>query len=255
MNITGYPAEMQLTPVSPEEDYSPSSPGRYSMPTTVPVAAPVPTYPTSTHQPLPGEGYMSRPLRPSIYQPHYISGQEAMICTTAASQPYSTLPFSSYPVDPASARTRASASAPVSIGAPAPPSRSHPPGSATVSAAPGPSAPPMAALTPSPPPPPSPPMSPTLHVCEWTEGGRCCGLAPGRNREMGEHLRTAHGFVGNERDTVYCRWGVCGRALQRMNMGRHIVSTHLRATATCPRCFKTLSRPDVAARHEKQCGR
>lgn len=106
------------------------------------------------------------------------------------------------------------------------------------------------AATPTPP----PPAHTHMHTCEWRVG-RCTGLAPGKNRDMGEHLREFHGFTGNEKDIVRCYWGHCDKQLQRMNMGRHIVSTHLRETTTCPRCNKTLSRPDVASRHEKQCGK
>ncbi|KAI6169547.1 hypothetical protein EDD17DRAFT_16309 [Pisolithus thermaeus] len=93
-----------------------------------------------------------------------------------------------------------------------------------------------------------------FHVCEW--GAKPCNtMAPGKNREMGEHLREFHDFIGNEKDSVPCYWGNCDKSLQRMNMGRHIVSTHLRQTTICPRCNKSLSRPDVASRHEKQCGK
>ncbi|KAG1716099.1 hypothetical protein ID866_1071 [Astraeus odoratus] len=101
---------------------------------------------------------------------------------------------------------------------------------------------------------PPPPSQIYMHRCEWTTRS-CNGWAPGKNREMGEHLRESHDFIGNEKDTVHCQWGNCNKSLQRMNMGRHIVSTHLRETTTCPRCNKTLSRPDVASRHEKQCGK
>ncbi|KAL4074317.1 hypothetical protein J3A83DRAFT_4235087 [Scleroderma citrinum] len=101
---------------------------------------------------------------------------------------------------------------------------------------------------------PPPPSHIHMYSCEWREG-RCTGWAPGKNREMGEHLRELHHFIGNEKDLVRCLWGNCNKHLQRMNMGRHIVSTHLRETTTCPRCNKTLSRPDVASRHEKQCGK
>lgn len=93
-----------------------------------------------------------------------------------------------------------------------------------------------------------------MHVCEWGEKP-CNSLAPGKNREMGEHLREFHDFIGNEKDSVPCYWGNCDKSLQRMNVGRHIVSTHLRQTTICPRCNKSLSRPDVASRHEKQCGK
>lgn len=91
-----------------------------------------------------------------------------------------------------------------------------------------------------------------MHACKW--GVKACNtLAPGKNREMGEHLREFHEFIGNEKDIVHCHWSNCNKSLQRMNMGRHIVSTHLRQTTICPRCNKSLSRPDVASRHEKQC--
>lgn len=93
-----------------------------------------------------------------------------------------------------------------------------------------------------------------MHVCEWGEKP-CNMLAPGKNREMGEHLREFHDFIGNEKDSVPCYWGNSDKSLQRMNVGRHIVSTHLRQTTICPRCNKSLSRPDVASRHEKQCGK
>ncbi|KAI6044672.1 hypothetical protein EDC04DRAFT_326610 [Pisolithus marmoratus] len=102
--------------------------------------------------------------------------------------------------------------------------------------------------------PAKPPPHIQMYVCEWGVK-QCNTLAPGKNREMGEHLREFHEFIGNEKDTVHCHWGNCNKELQRMNMGRHIVSTHLRQTTICPRCKKTLSRPDVASRHEKQCGK
>ncbi|KAI6129434.1 hypothetical protein EDD16DRAFT_1545558 [Pisolithus croceorrhizus] len=68
-----------------------------------------------------------------------------------------------------------------------------------------------------------------MHVCEW--GAKPCNaLAPGKNREMGEHLREFHDFIGNEKDSVPCYWGNCDKSLQRMNMGRHI-STRRSVTA------------------------
>lgn len=111
-----------------------------------------------------------------------------------------------------------------------------------------------------------PPMPPTppevsippnsgfqLHPCRWLGGPRCNGFAPGRNREMGEHLRVYHHFIGHERDTVQCEWENCGQTMQRMNVPRHIVSRHLLAAASCRFCGKRFSRPDVVARHERTC--
>ncbi|KAG9316410.1 hypothetical protein JVU11DRAFT_2444 [Chiua virens] len=91
------------------------------------------------------------------------------------------------------------------------------------------------------------------HPCRWLGGPQCDGLAPGRNREMGEHLRAYHRFVGHERDTVQCQWENCGQTMQRMNVPRHIVSRHLLAAASCRFCGKRFSRPDVVGRHERTC--
>ena len=90
---------------------------------------------------------------------------------------------------------------------------------------------------------PTPPSPSHIHAhaCEWRLGG----WAPGRNRDMGEHPREVHGFTGNEKDFVRCYWGNCDKQLQQMNMGRHIMSTHLRETTTCHRCNKALSRPNA----------
>lgn len=111
-----------------------------------------------------------------------------------------------------------------------------------------------------PPMPPAPPEESILrnsvfqyHPCRWLGGPRCDGLAPGRNREMGEHLRAYHHFIGHERDTVQCEWENCGQTMQRMNVPRHIVSRHLLAAASCRYCGKRFSRPDVVARHERTC--
>lgn len=119
---------------------------------------------------------------------------------------------------------------------------------------------PLAAPAPQPPIPPAAPEEPLLsnsafhyHPCRWLGGPMCDGLAPGRNREMGEHLRVHHQFVGHERDTVQCEWENCGQTMQRMNVPRHIVSRHLLAAANCRFCGKRFSRPDVVARHERTC--
>ncbi|KAG8213746.1 hypothetical protein J3R82DRAFT_10452 [Butyriboletus roseoflavus] len=111
--------------------------------------------------------------------------------------------------------------------------------------------------------PPMPPIPPEdsmpsnsafqYHLCRWLGGPRCGGLAPGRNREMGEHLRVYHRFIGHERDTVQCEWENCGQTMQRMNVPRHIVSRHLLAAASCRFCGKRFSRPDVVTRHERTC--
>lgn len=111
--------------------------------------------------------------------------------------------------------------------------------------------------------PPIPPMTPEqsiapnpafhYHPCRWLGGPRCEGLAPGRNREMGEHLRVFHRFIGHERDPVQCEWEGCGQSMQRMNVPRHIVSRHLLAAANCRFCGRRFSRPDVVARHERTC--
>lgn len=112
--------------------------------------------------------------------------------------------------------------------------------------------------------PPVPPAAPEQSIlpiasfqhypCRWLSGPQCDGSAPGRNREMGEHLRTYHRFIGHERDMVQCEWENCGQAMQRMNVPRHIVSRHLLAAASCRFCGKRFSRPDVVARHERTCG-
>lgn len=111
--------------------------------------------------------------------------------------------------------------------------------------------------------PPIPPAAPEqsilpnpefyYHSCRWMSGPQCDGLAPGRNREMGEHLRVFHRFIGHERDTVQCEWENCDKTMQRMNVPRHIVSRHLLAAASCRFCGKRFSRPDVVARHERTC--
>ncbi|KAH0827557.1 hypothetical protein J3R83DRAFT_4278 [Lanmaoa asiatica] len=111
--------------------------------------------------------------------------------------------------------------------------------------------------------PPVPPAAPAesippnslfhYHQCQWLGGPRCDGLAPGKNREMGEHLRVYHHFIGHERDTVQCEWQNCGQTMQRMNVPRHIVSRHLLAAARCRFCGRRFSRPDVVARHERTC--
>ena len=111
--------------------------------------------------------------------------------------------------------------------------------------------------------PPMPPAAPEMstpsnpgfhyHPCRWLGGPQCDGFAPGKNREMAEHLRVYHQFIGHERDIVPCEWGNCGRFMQRMNVARHIVSRHLLAAASCRFCGKRFSRPDVVARHERTC--
>ncbi|KIJ18953.1 hypothetical protein PAXINDRAFT_8315 [Paxillus involutus ATCC 200175] len=98
-----------------------------------------------------------------------------------------------------------------------------------------------------------PPPSFRFHECRWLGGPPCDGSAPGRNREMAEHLRMYHHFVGHERDSVRCEWENCTRVMQRMNIPRHIVSTHLLEVASCQFCGKRFSRPDVVARHERTC--
>ncbi|KIJ67520.1 hypothetical protein HYDPIDRAFT_108347 [Hydnomerulius pinastri MD-312] len=100
-----------------------------------------------------------------------------------------------------------------------------------------------------------PPPSPFPRPCRWLGGPSCHGLAVGpvRNREMSEHLRFHHQLVGHERDVVRCQWAGCHRRLQRMNMGRHIVTTHLHEAAHCRFCGGRFSRPDVVARHERTC--
>ncbi|KAF9222595.1 hypothetical protein BS17DRAFT_818405 [Gyrodon lividus] len=99
----------------------------------------------------------------------------------------------------------------------------------------------------------SPPPSFRWHECRWLGGPRCNGWAPGKNREMAEHLRSWHHFVGHERDIVQCEWGNCTRTMQRMNIARHIVSTHIREAANCRFCGKRFSRLDVVSRHERTC--
>ncbi|KAH0837772.1 hypothetical protein J3R83DRAFT_5950 [Lanmaoa asiatica] len=91
------------------------------------------------------------------------------------------------------------------------------------------------------------------HLCRWLGGPRCPGFAPSRNREMGEHLRVYHRFIGHERDAVRCEWENCRKTMQRMNLPRHIVSRHLSAAASCRFCGKRLSRLDVVVRHERAC--
>ncbi|KAF8135655.1 hypothetical protein EV363DRAFT_1447435 [Boletus edulis] len=96
--------------------------------------------------------------------------------------------------------------------------------------------------------PPTPPAAPEQSIllnpafysypCRWQSGPRCDGFAPGKNREMGEHLRVFHHFVGRERDVVQCEWENCGHTMQRMNVPRHIVSRHLLAAANCRFCKK-----------------
>ena len=117
--------------------------------------------------------------------------------------------------------------------------------------------PPAAYEPPSPPAPPEQSIIPyaafQYHPCRWLGGPQCDGLAPGRNREMGEHLRVFHHFIGHERDTVQCEWENCGQIMQRMNVPRHIVSRHLLAAASCRFCGKRFSRPDVVSRHERAC--
>lgn len=116
---------------------------------------------------------------------------------------------------------------------------------------------PVAPQPPTPPaaPDPSMPLNPGFfyHPCRWLGGPQCDGLAPGKNREMAEHLRVCHHFVGHERDVVPCEWENCGQSMQRMNIARHIVSRHLLAAANCRFCGRQFSRPDVVARHEKTC--
>jgi len=111
---------------------------------------------------------------------------------------------------------------------------------------------------PIPPATPENPIPPNLpfyyHPCRWLSGPQCDGRAPGKNREMGEHLRVFHHFVGHERDPVRCEWENCGQTMQRMNVPRHIVSRHLLAAARCRFCSKRFSRPDVVSRHERTCG-
>lgn len=93
----------------------------------------------------------------------------------------------------------------------------------------------------------------SYHQCRWLSGPQCNGQAPGRNREMGEHLRVFHYFIGHERDTVQCEWENCSQVMQRMNVPRHIVSRHLLAAARCRFCDRQFSRPDVVGRHERTC--
>ncbi|KAI9572121.1 hypothetical protein HD554DRAFT_2067096 [Boletus coccyginus] len=117
---------------------------------------------------------------------------------------------------------------------------------------------PLAAYQPPIPPAPAQSLPPNpafnCYQCRWLSGPPCDGQAPGRNREMGEHLRAYHRFIGHERDTVQCDWENCGQTMQRMNIPRHIVSRHLLAAASCRFCGKQFSRPDVVARHERTCG-
>lgn len=117
-----------------------------------------------------------------------------------------------------------------------------------------------ALIAPQPPTPPagpetSIPQNPSFHYhpCRWLGGPQCGGSAPGKNREMAEHLRVHHLFIGHERDIVSCEWDSCGQVMQRMNVARHIVSRHLLAVASCRSCGKQFSRPDVVARHERSC--
>jgi len=98
-----------------------------------------------------------------------------------------------------------------------------------------------------------PPHCFSSHQCQWLSGPQCDGWAPGKNREMAEHLRLYHDFGGHERDVVRCQWGSCNRSMQRMNLPRHIVATHLREAAECRFCGKRFSRPDVVGRHERTC--
>lgn len=111
--------------------------------------------------------------------------------------------------------------------------------------------------------PPTPPAAPEVsilanlgfhyHPCLWLGGPQCDGFAPGKNREMAEHLRVYHHFVGHERNLVRCEWQNCGQLMQRMNVARHIVSRHLLAAATCRHCGRRFCRPDVVTRHERTC--
>ncbi|KAH7888300.1 hypothetical protein F5I97DRAFT_676556 [Phlebopus sp. FC_14] len=98
---------------------------------------------------------------------------------------------------------------------------------------------------------------PTHHArrqCEWHDGSDTCpGWVLGKNRDMQHHLRSYHAFSGSEREEVPCRWTGCSGVLQRQNMGRHVVAVHLRAGATCGRCYRRFCRPDVATRHERLC--
>ncbi|KAH7888301.1 hypothetical protein F5I97DRAFT_1827785 [Phlebopus sp. FC_14] len=100
----------------------------------------------------------------------------------------------------------------------------------------------------------SPPTSSLAqYPCCWSDDPRCSGWVQGSNREMSEHLRSCHDFVGHEKDVVPCNWDGCGARMQRMNLARHIVSTHLRVRVRCRWCGRSFTRSDVTSRHEKEC--
>ncbi|KIK81450.1 hypothetical protein PAXRUDRAFT_832857 [Paxillus rubicundulus Ve08.2h10] len=94
----------------------------------------------------------------------------------------------------------------------------------------------------------------TTHVCQCVGGDSpCCTLLTGNTKELRDHLASDHHFRATGKKYHKCLWMGCVTRLQRENIPRHMISTHLRVKVRCETCNVELSRSDVRHSHAKRC--
>jgi hypothetical protein len=97
-------------------------------------------------------------------------------------------------------------------------------------------------------------LSNTTHVCRCVGGeSPCRTLLTGNMKELRGHLAYDHHFRTTGKKYHKCLWIGCDKWLQRENIPRHIISSHLRVKVECETCGVELSRSDVRHSHAKRC--
>lgn len=90
-----------------------------------------------------------------------------------------------------------------------------------------------------------------IYPCKWST--RHCGtLVAGNRIDVALHLREHHRFVCDG-DAAECLWDGCRTRMQRRNIPRHIVSSHLEVRVRCPTCGMLFSRVDASKTHQRSC--
>ncbi|KAF8836092.1 hypothetical protein BDN67DRAFT_363564 [Paxillus ammoniavirescens] len=94
----------------------------------------------------------------------------------------------------------------------------------------------------------------TAHVCQCVGGeSPCRTLLTGNMKDLRGHLAYDHHFRTTGKKYHRCLWIGCDKWLQRENIPRHIISSHLRVKVGCETCGVELSRSDVRHSHAKRC--
>ncbi|KAF8134885.1 hypothetical protein EV363DRAFT_1396352 [Boletus edulis] len=86
------------------------------------------------------------------------------------------------------------------------------------------------------------------YVCLWVTNGVVCN-SHFQASEFPEHLRAAHGVVGQDKTPLVCCWYNCSTEMKKESVMRHVNEKHLEQRHMCPTCHEQFTRAHTMQNH------